>query len=198
MNKKLKLIAVLVVICAVLFSFAACGGGNLADNVNKIFASGTYQMSITTTIDYDGDSQSVDMTLAVKDKQMAIKMTASGENVRFVLKDKKYYIISDTEKMIMVMDADTSAEELPDYSELFSETRTFTSKKDVTIDGKKLTCEEYKMADGSIKYYFDGKTLVRLETTTGSTTETMVVKELKGSVDATLFDIPTNYEQLSF
>lgn len=197
MKKRLKLIAVLVVICAVLFSFAACGG-NLADNTNKIFASGTYQMSITTTIDYDGDSQSVDMTLAVKDKQMAIKMTASGENVRFVLKDNKYYIISDSEKMIMVMDADTSAEELPDYSEIFSESRTYTNKTDVTIDGKKLTCEEYKIADGSIKYYFDGKTLVRIDTTAGSVTETMNIKELKGTVDAALFNIPTDYQQMSF
>ncbi|NMC55607.1 MAG: hypothetical protein GYA50_00035 [Eubacteriaceae bacterium] len=193
MKKRLKLIAVLVVICAVLFSFAACGG-NLADNTNKIFASGTYQMTITMT----SEGQTIDMTIAVKDKQTAIKMTSKGEELRIVLKDNKYYMINDAEKSMLVMSAETSGEETPDYSEIFSESRTYTNKTDVTIDGKKLTCEEYKIADGSIKYYFDGKTLVRIDTTAGSVTETMNIKELKGTVDAALFNIPTDYQQMSF
>lgn len=194
MKNKLKLATILVVIFAVLFSFAACGGGNLADDVNKIFASGTYQMSITMT----SEGQTMDMTIAVKDKQTAMKMASNGEELRFVLKDNKYYMINDAEKSMLVMSAETSAEETPDYSEIFSESRTYTNKTDVTIDGKKLTCEEYKIADGSIKYYFDGKTLVRIDTTAGSVTETMNIKELKGTVDAILFDIPSGYEQISF
>ncbi len=194
MKNKLKFAMILFVIFAVLFSFAACGGGNLADDVNKIFASGTYQMSITMT----SEGQTMDMTIAVKDKQTAMKMASNGEELRFVLKDNKYYMINDAEKSMLVMSAETSGEETPDYSEIFSESRTYTNKTDVTIDGKKLTCEEYKIADGSIKYYFDGKTLVRIDTTAGSVTETMNIKELKGTVDAALFDIPSGYEQISF
>lgn len=194
MRKKLKFITAVMIVCAVLFSFSACGGGNLADDVNKIFATGTYQMAITMT----SEGQTIDMTIAVKDKQTAMKMALNGEELRFVLKDSKYYMINDKEKSMLVMSAETSGEETPDYSEIFSETRTYTNKTDVTIDGKKLTCEEYKIADGSIKYYFEGKTLVRIDTITGSVTETMNIKELKGTVDSTLFDVPSNYEQISF
>lgn len=197
MRHKLKLAAILVVICIVMFCFAACGGGgNLADDVNKIFSSGTYQMSITMTVSNGSSTTSSDMTIGVKDQSTAIKLSSSGQNLRLIIKSDKYYVISDTEKVAYIMDIANN--EMPDYSEIFSATRTYTNKTNVTIDGKKLTCEEYKISDGTIKYYFDGKTLVKMDLVYKSFTQTIKINEIKSTVDAVLFDIPSDYQQLSF
>jgi len=211
MKKRIKIAAILLIISLVLLSFAACKGNNsdnktsdtsssqsnLAQNINDIFKSGTYQMSISTELEYEGTTQNMDMTVAVKNKEMAGKMSASGFEVRFVLKDNKYYMIYDTQKMIMSMEADSSLIEMPDFSNFSSQDFTLANKSNVTIDGKNLTCEEYKLADGSVKYYFDGSTLVKIETISGSTTYTMNVKEIKDTVDENLFEIPSDYEEIS-
>jgi outer membrane lipoprotein-sorting protein len=200
MRNKLKITAIMLVMVLIMFSFAACGGsssGNLADNVNQILKSGTYQMTFSMETTYQGTSENMEMTIAVKDKNMAGKMTSNGVNIRFILKDNKYYIINDDQKIVMCMDVEEGDVQVPDFSDIFSENLTLSNKSNVTVNGKSLLCEEYKIADGSVKYYFSGKTLVRMETTYGSSTQTMEIKEIKATIDDSLFDIPSGYQQIS-
>ena len=55
---------------------------------------------------------------------------------------------------------------------------------------KNLTCEEYKTDDGVVtKFYFEGKKWVRQETIDGDTISICEIKDFKGTVDNSIFDL---------
>ena len=70
------------------------------------------------------------------------------------------------------------------------ENQTFVGSSKVKDGTKTLTCEEYKTDDGAvIKYYFDGKTWVRLEMQSGDQITVLEITSFKGSVDSSLFSL---------
>lgn len=215
MKRKISLILVFLLICIV--SLAACGGSsgsssssgtatntdtNLADNINEIFQSGTYQMDITTVVESDSESYEINMIIAVDEGDMAGQYTFQGMAINFVLKDNMYYLIYNDQKMIMSFEADSSDEEnmidLPSVEDLSDDGMAFTNQSEVVIDGETLICEEYSISsDEAVKYYFKDNTLVRMEIISGSYTQIMKINEIKATVDSELFEIPSNYQQMS-
>jgi hypothetical protein len=215
MKRKISLILIFLLICIV--TLAACGGSsgsssssgtatntdtNLADNINEIFQSGTYQMDITTVVENDSESYEINMIIAVDEGDMAGQYTFEGTTINFVLKDNMYYLIYNDQKMIMSFEADSSDEanmiDLPSVEDLSDDGMAFTNQSEVVIDGETLICEEYSISsDEAVKYYFKDNTLVRMEIISGSYTQIMKINEIKGTVDSELFEIPSNYQQMS-
>jgi hypothetical protein len=215
MKRKISFILILLLIC--ILSLAGCGGSsgddssnsdststetNLADNINEIFQSGTYQMDISMSMSYEGEQSDVDMVIAVDGNNMAGQTSIQGMNMSFVMKDGQYYLINHDQKIIFVSEYDSSEEidtiEIPSLDELSDDDMTFAKKSDVEIDGETLICEEYTVsADETVKYYFKNNTLVRMDVISGSYTQTMKINEIKGTVDSELFEIPSTYQQMS-
>jgi hypothetical protein len=104
--------------------------------------------------------------------------------------------------MIMSFEVDSSDEmdtiDVPSVEELSDDDMTFAKQSEVVVDGETLICEEYTISsDETVKYYFKDKALVRIDIVSGSYTQTMKINEIKGTVDSELFEIPSNYQQMS-
>lgn len=213
MKRKISLILIFLLICIVCL--AGCGSSgnsssngtatntdtNLADNINEIFQSGTYQMDITTIVDNEGEAYEVNMVLAVDGDNMAGETTMQGMKMNFIIKDGKYYMINHDQKMVLTFAYDSSDTsetiEVPSVEEL-NDDMTFAKRSNVEIDGEALVCEEYTISsEETVKYYFKNNTLVRMEIISGAYTQIMKINEIKGTVDSELFEIPSNYQQMS-
>jgi hypothetical protein len=59
-----------------------------------------------------------------------------------------------------------------------------------------LVFEEYATLNGSMKYYFDGKELVKISVDSDEGTMVMEILEMSDDVPADMFEIPAGYQQI--
>lgn len=75
---------------------------------------------------------------------------------------------------------------------------TFVKRTNVTKDGKKYVCEEYKTEDGITKYYYEGTDLRIIETVdSGNVTSIVEISNLSSEIDTKALEIPKGYADLT-
>ena len=172
------------------------------DKYRTLFESGQYLIEFTTDEEALGDTP---VTAAVKNGNLM--MTASIENwdVKMIYRaaDDKTYLLIPTIKKYLLVPENVMGEDL-DMSEMVSD---FTIEGDdaqietsqVTINGVPLVCETVTGADGKkTQYYFDGDTLVRMDSEQDDgTVERTYISRISSDVPDELFDIPTGYAFLN-
>lgn len=219
MKKILILLLILVLIPAVLMT--GCGGsesapeGDQPDVVQEeqseetsevtegmgdllsaayvdIMKDNEYLMSYKATMEYEGQSTVMEATIAAVGDDMAIASSGDGFETNMVIKDDKIYMIDHGSKTVTSF---AQTEEMVDQVD----TGTFeTEGMDYIGSGKEdgLVFEEYAIPEGSVKYYFDGKELLKMAMITESGTMMMDIIELSDNVPSSMFDIPAGYQQI--
>lgn len=219
--KKLLAIILALALCA---SFAACGkkteapaaGGEpqpeqsapvaaayTTGDYTKAFAKemgnlakGPFRMAMKTTVDYEGTASDVDMTMYVDgENKMAVDMTLDGQAMRIVYKDGDGYILFDSEKMAMkagAVDVDDALESVTDVTD-DADDAVFTGGTE-DIDGKSYVWEEIE--DSDTKMYFDESTgaLKYIKSVSDGQESTTEITAYDNNVDASVFEIPSDYE----
>lgn len=168
------------------------------DKYQKIFASGTYLMTITTN---DVDTSDIPVTMAIKNGnmyvEMAMEMEGTSINCSMLYlngKDTMYLIFNDWKKYCKMpedmMGEDMNMDEL--MSEMGSEDIGKITVSEVEINGEKLILESYvSTVDGTtVNYYFQDDVLVRRDNIYSD-----------GHVDSTFFaaittDVPDSYFEI--
>ena len=165
------------------------GTGSLTKDIFDIMYGGTYHMIMRFSS--DGDESTVEMF--VKNKTTALLVAAEGNNLRWVYKDGKSYMIMDDSKMIMVQD-DTDDE--TDYS-LVPENITYIGEGSGEFLGKTYKYDEY-ISDDDIRffYYVDGGALKGIRTIIDGETINIEILALDRKVTDSVFDIPSDYDVL--
>lgn len=171
----------------------------------KIFAGGTFLMEFTNNDEEFGDTP---VTMAIKNNDIYIETQIQSMACKMLYKSSAgkngtTYLIIDDFKKYCKMPEDLMSGEDMDVSKLvgnFSKKidRDITVSK-VTVSGKELICESYVSADGTtVKYYFDGDTLVRRDDVAkdGTVTSTYISR-ITSDVPDSLFEIPKNYGYLN-
>lgn len=69
----------------------------------------------------------------------------------------------------------------------------YIESREVELDGKKYICEVYQDGDSTIKYYFDGADLRRVEYVSGENVTIMQINEVSDKADSSKFNLPKNY-----
>lgn len=151
-----------------------------------------YLMSYKATMDYDGQSMEIEATIAAVGDDMAMITSGDGFESNMIIKDDKIYMIDHASKTVTSM---AQTQEM--VNEL--ETGTFDAEGINYIgNGKEdgLVFEEYATLVGSIKYYFDGKELVKIAVISDDGAMVMEILEMSDDVPASMFEIPAGYQQM--
>jgi outer membrane lipoprotein-sorting protein len=150
-----------------------------------------YLMSYKATMDFEGQSMEMEATVAAAGDDMAMTSSGEGFESTIIIKGDKIHMVDHGSKTV------TSWAQTQDQMDSM-ETGTFDAEGITYIgngeeDG--LIFEEYSTLDGSVKYYFQGKELVKIAVTSEGQTMMMEIIELSDDVPASMFEIPAGYQQ---
>jgi len=161
-------------------------GDLLSSTYVEMMKNNEYMMKYKTTMDFEGQSTEMETTMAVSGDNTAVISKGGGFESTIIIKDDNVYMVDHTSKTVM-----TWAQTQEDEKETFDmEGIAFLgSGKE---DG--LTYEEYSAAGSNMKYYFDGKNLVKISAAVGGQKMVMEILEMSETVPAGMFEIPAGYQ----
>lgn len=169
----------------------ADGLGNLLSGAYvEMMKKNEYLMTYKATMNFEGQSMDVEATIAVKGEDSAMISKGEGFETVMIFKDKRVYMIDHASKTV------TSWAEAGAYMGDM-ETGTFETDGMAYLGSGReegFVYEEYSTEGGNVKYYFDGKDLVRIRTKIEGQEMTMDIIEMSNKVPAGMFEIPAGYQ----
>lgn len=145
----------------------------------------------TMTMTVLGQGTEIPTTVTMDGDKFAAKLNLNGMDSKVISKDGKTYVAFNYSGMKMYMETESEAMGMEDIMTPQAGADQKYVKTTTVKDGdKNLTCEEYKTDDGVVtKFYFEGKKWVRQETIDGDTISICEIKDFKGTVDNSIFDL---------
>ncbi len=191
------------------------GGGSVvivpkdspSESYKEIIQSGKYTMKATikngdTTIPItvyvdNGGKYSIETKMKTSAvTSVTARFLSDGEKVYLLLPTLRLYVEAGTTEELM--DGQDAAAAITDPTVIQGQDASYVSSGTTTINGKDYTVEEYKTGDGqTIKYYYDGENLKRIESIESNGENTVIeITSISGSVPANAFDLPKGYTDM--
>lgn len=165
----------------------------------------SYTMTATCSSNMQGASVNMPLTMVKSGKKAYMSMKAPLGNgvamtMSFISDGQKFYMVFPEGRMYLAVDAGEAGdvnEAMGSLSAIDFEGMEYVKTSEVKADGKKYICEEYKSNDSTIKCYFYGDELVKMEIL--SSEGVLVCDDIKFSskVDESLFKVPAGYTDIS-
>lgn len=165
----------------------------------------SYTMTATCSSNMQGASVNMPLTMVKSGKKAYMSMKAPLGNgvamtMSFISDGQKFYMVFPEARMYLALDASEAGdvnEAMGSLSAIDFEGMEYVKTSEVKADGKKYICEEYKSNDSTIKCYFYGDELVKMEIL--SSESVLVCDDIKFSskVDESLFKVPAGYTDIS-
>ena len=165
----------------------------------------SFTMTATCSSNMQGTSANMPMTVVKSGKKSYMSMKAPVGNgvsmtMSFISDGDKFYMVFPEGRMYLAVDAGEAGdvnEAMSSLSAIDFEGMEYVRTSEVKADGKKYICEEYKSNDSTIKCYFSGDDLVKMEIL--SSQGVLVCDNIKFSskVDESLFKVPAGYTDIS-
>ena len=165
----------------------------------------SYTMTATCSSNMQGTSANMPMTVVKSGKKSYMSMKAPVGNgvsmtMSFISDGDKFYMVFPEGRMYLAVDAGEAGdvnEAMNSLSAIDFEGMEYVRTSEVKADGKKYICEEYKSNDSTIKCYFSGDDLVKMEIL--SSQGVLVCDDIKFSskVDESVFKVPSGYTDIS-
>lgn len=149
-----------------------------------------YLMTYKATLDLEGQPTEIEATIAVKGEDSAMISKSQGFESTVIMKGDKTYMVDHASKTVTSW-AQTDMSEMETGA---VETDGITYIGSGEEDG--LVYEEYSTADGTLKYYFDGKDLVKISAMIEGQETVMEIIEMSNKVPADLLEIPAGYQKI--
>lgn len=165
----------------------------------------SYTMTATCSSNMQGAFVNMPLTMVKSGKKAYMSMKAPLGNgvamtMSFISDGQKFYMVFPEARMYLALDASEAGdvnEAMGSLSAIDFEGMEYVKTSEVKADGKKYICEEYKSNDSTIKCYFYGDELVKMEIL--SSEGVLVCDDIKFSskVDESLFKVPAGYTDIS-
>ena len=165
----------------------------------------SFTMTATCSSNMQGTSANMPMTVVKSGKKSYMSMKAPVGNgvsmtMSFISDGDKFYMVFPEGRMYLAVDAGEAGdvnEAMNSLSAIDFEGMEYVRTSEVKADGKKYICEEYKSNDSTIKCYFSGDDLVKMEIL--SSQGVLVCDDIKFSskVDESVFKVPSGYTDIS-
>lgn len=165
----------------------------------------SFTMTATCSSNMQGTSANMPMTVVKSGKKSYMSMKAPVGNgvsmtMSFISDGDKFYMVFPEGRMYLAVDAGEAGdvnEAMNSISAIDFEGMEYVKTSEVKADGKKYICEEYKSNDSTIKCYFSGDDLAKMEIL--SSQGVLVCNDIKFSskVDESVFKIPSGYTDIS-
>ncbi len=217
-----KLIAILLGII-MIFSLAACGGGETpsgGEEVNnpvenqeqqqqeempaastktlgyfqKFLSGGEYTMEMKTT------AEGVEMTMksAYKGDMIYSESEYGGQKSIMVMKDGFQYIIDHSTKSVIKMQVLDNGAVIDMFADEAENYETAVATGTTEYNGKTYDYEEFTVMDETVQYLFDGNDLKVMRASVMGAESVVEILSVEKGADATLFEIPEDYQVISF
>lgn len=151
-----------------------------------------YLMTYKTTMDFEGQPAEIEATIAVMGDDMVMTSNGQGFESTIIMKGDTVYMVDHAGKTVTSWAQ--SEEGMGGMETGAIDTDGITYLGSGKEDG--LVYEEYSAVDSNVKYYFDGKELVKIATAMGGQTIVMEILEMSKDVPASMFDIPAGYQEI--
>ncbi len=155
-----------------------------------------YTIKYKTITQVEGKEYEATITTAIDGENFATVFESELANSTTIQMDGKLYMVMHGQNMVMVFPEDTDqASEFNDTEGdiVDTEDMTFTQSGTAEFMGETRKFEEYDVEDGTIRYYFDGESLIGMEMTGEGYDSKWVIEDFSDSVDMNLFNIPNDY-----
>lgn len=201
---------------ALCFGTAACGGNEVVEEKQEaqetvkeefsgeesktyaafdVLENGIYM----DVISYDEETEGTELVFAVdaENNRAYMEGISEGEEVVFIMNEDGVYMMIPAEKAYMNFDINLFEDggmPIPDTEEFPEVTYTTGTEE---IMGTEYEYEEFVSDTGVDRYYFEEDALKYVKSVNEEGESLMEIVELRGSVDASLFDIPADYTEIS-
>ncbi len=217
-----KLIAILLSLI-MIFSLAACGGGGekptggeeahnkqetqkqqqeeIPDASTKTLAyfqkflsGGEYTMEMKTS----AEGMEMTMKSAYKGDMIYSESEYSGQKSIMVMKDGFQYIIDHSSKTVMKMQVVDNGAVMDMFADEAANYETAAATGTTEYNGKTYDYEEFTVMDETVQYLFDGNDLKIMKANVMGTESIVEIISLKKGADSKLFEIPEDYQMISY
>ena len=219
-----KLLAILLSLIMV-FSLAACGGGgeepaggeevnNQVENqeeqqqeeklpeastktlayFQKFLSGGEYTMEMKTT----AEGMEMTMKSAYKGDMIYSESEYAGQKSIMVMKDGYQYIIDHSSKTVMKMQVVDNGAVMDMFSDEAANYETAVASGETEYNGKTYDYEEFTVEGETVQYLFDGNDLKIMKANVMGTESIVEIISLEKGADAKLFEIPEDYQMISY
>lgn len=165
----------------------------------------SFTMTATCSSNMQGSSANMPMTIVKSGSKSYMSMKAPVGNgvsmtMSFIADGDKFYMVFPEGRMYLAVDAGEAGdvnEAMSSISAIDFEGMEYVKTSEVKSDGNKYICEEYKSNDSTVKCYFSGDDLVKMEIL--SSQGVLVCDNIKFSskVDESVFKVPSGYTDIS-
>ncbi len=215
-----KLLAILISLLMV-FSLVACGGGgedpaggeevqNQVENqqeeqmpeastktlayFQKFLSGGEYTMEMKTS------AEGIEMTMksAYKGDMIYSESEYGGQKNIMVMKDGFQYIIDHSSKTVMKMQVLDNGAVMDMFADEAENYETAVASGTTEYNGKSYDCEEFTVMDETVQYLFDGNDLKIMKASVMGTESVVEIISLEKGADASLFEIPEDYQLIAY
>ncbi len=217
-----KLIAILLSLIMV-FSLAACGGGGEesagGEEVNNQVENQEQQQeeipaASTKTLAYfqkflSGGEYTMEMKTAAEGMEMTMKSAYKGDMIypeseyagqksNMVMKDGYQYIIDHSSKTVMKMQVVDNGAVMDMFADEAANYETAVASGETEYNGKSYDYEEFTVEGETVRYLFDGNDLKIMKANVMGTESIVEIISLEKGADAKLFEIPEDYQMISY
>lgn len=165
-------------------------GAKLSGTYAEMMKKNKYLMKYKMTSEFEGKKMEVEATVAVSGQNVAVTSLAEGIKTTFLSKDNKTYMVNHSEKVVIEIPQGSAMADGMD-NEIGTDGLTYVSSG--VEDG--LAYEKYSTTDGGIKYYFEGKKLVKIVLEVEGKPLVMNILEMSDNVPDIMFEVPSDYEK---
>ncbi len=160
----------------------------------KFLSGGEYTMEMKTT----AEGMEVTMKSAYKGDMMYSESDMGGIKSVMVMRDGYQYIIDEASKTVMktqVVDNSAVMDMFADEAENYE---TAVTAGTTEYNGKSYEYEEFTVEGETVQYLFDGNDLKIMKATVMGTESVVEIISLEKGADASLFEIPEDYQIIAY
>ncbi len=218
-----KLFAILLTLIMV-FSLAACGGGgetptggeevnNQVENQEEQQQEETHAAS-TKTLAYfqkflSGGEYTMEMKTSAEGMEMTMKSAYKGDMIYseseyagqksiMVMRDGYQYIIDHNSKTVMKMQVVDNGAVIDMFADEAANYETAVASGTTEYNGKSYDYEEFTVEGETVQYLFDGNDLKIMKANVMGTESVVEIISLEKGADSNLFEIPEDYQMISY
>jgi hypothetical protein len=158
-------------------------------------------MAFRSTTTYEGEVMESETMMTVSGDRTAMHSKSAETDTVMVMMDGNIYMIDHASKTVIVMPQTTAEgdETLPEIPESSEPVEVDDIEYIGSGEEDGLVYEEYRTEGGTqIFYYFDGADLKKIKTIDESFESVMEILELSDNVSEDAFEIPADYQQVTY
>lgn len=160
----------------------------------KYLSGGEYTMEMKTT----AEGMEMTMKSAYKGDMIYSESEYAGQKSIMVMKDGYQYIIDHSSKMVLKTQVADNGAVMDMFADEAANYETAAASGKTEYNGKSYDYEEFTVEGETVQYLFDGDELKFIKATVEGEESIVEIISLGKGADATLFEIPEDYQMIAY